>query len=78
MYRIKEVHAAEVLWALQRFRQVINRNGRGIGRQYGIFTDQAFHFGQYCRLNLWILDHGFDDHLRAFDTGVIQRRLNGR
>ncbi len=57
---------------------MINRNGRGVRRQNGVLTDQGFHFRQHGGFDFRVLDNRFDDHLRAFDTSVVQRRLNGR
>src|SRR5690606_38388973 len=77
VYRVEEVHAAEVFRTLERLGQQTDGNGRGVGRDDGIFTHQAFDFSQYRLLDLRVLDHGFDDDVDIAKITVGGGRADG-
>ncbi len=78
VHRVEEVHAAEVLRALQSLGQQRDGDGGGVAGEHGVFADHAFHFTQYGGLHFRVLDHGFDHDVHAFDVVIAEGRSDGR
>ena len=77
MYRVEEVHPAEVFRTLQHARQFADWNGGGVRGQHGLRTNLVFRFRQHRFFDFRILDDGFDYHVDTVETAVFQHGLNG-
>ena len=78
VHRVEEVHAAEVLRALQSLGQQGDGDGGGVAGEHGVFADDPFHFAQYGGFHLGILDHGFDHDVHMLDVVIAEGRSDGR
>ena len=77
VYRVEEVHAAEVFRALQRFGQVGDGDGRGVGGDDGVFSHLTFYFSQHGVLDLRVLDHRFNYQVNFLEVAVGHGRADG-
>src|SRR5690606_3903131 len=77
VHRVEEVHADEVFRTLEGLGQQVDRDGRGVGSQDGIFLHHAFHLGQHDLLDLGVLDHGLDHDVDIAEITVGHGRANG-
>ena len=77
MYRVEEVHTAEVFRTLQHARQFADWNGGGVRGQNGTRANLVFRFRQHRFFHFRVLDDGFDHHVDTIETAVFQHGLNG-
>ena len=77
MHRVEEVHAAEVLRALQPLGQQGDGNGGGVAGEHGVFADDPFHFAQYGSLHFRVFNHGFDHDVHMLDVVIAEGRSDG-
>src|SRR5690606_17114165 len=74
VYRVEEVHTAEVFRTLQVRRQQVDGNGRGVGGDDGVFTNHIFHFTQNDVFNFRVLNNRFNYQVNGFEVAVAQGR----
>ena len=76
VYWVKEVHPTEVFRALERAGQLVDWDGRGIRRQYGVRAYLIFGFRQYRFFHFRVFHDRFNHHVHTLKTAIVEGWMN--
>src|SRR5690606_23542317 len=78
VYRVEEMHAAELLGPLQHAGQLRNRDRRGVAGENGVCIYFSLALSQHALLHLEVFYYSLDDDIECIEALIIQRWANTR
>src|SRR5690606_32527701 len=78
VYRVEEMHAAELLGPLQHAGQLRNRDCLGVAGENGVCIYFSLALSQHALLHLEVFYYSLDDDIECIEALIIQRWANTR